>query len=132
MAVNTIFLSSKKKDGMMKNLIILLSIALLFLAPACSDDDVNGPGNNQPPANQVWMMGNAFVPSSLTVQPGTEVTWVNKDGVTHTVTSSSMALAFESGNLGRDQTFSFTFDSTGTYTYHCRLHAGMTGTVIIQ
>ena len=29
-------------------------------------------------------------------------------------------------------TFSFTFDTPGTYAYHCGIHPSMTGEVIVQ
>jgi plastocyanin len=112
--------------------LIILGLAAVMLFSSCGDD-VNEPDNNEtPPANQVWMRNNTFIPAVLTVAPGTEVTWVNKDGVLHTTTSSSSPSLFDSGNLNRDQTFSYTFDSTGSYAYLCRLHAGMVGTVIVQ
>jgi plastocyanin len=113
----------------MRYLIILFLMLVMF--SSCKDDATE-PSGDSPPVNQVWMRNDLFVPAALTVERGTEVTWVNKDAVQHTVTSSGPVLTFDSGNLSRDQSFSFTFDSTGTYNYHCRLHAGMTGTVIVQ
>jgi plastocyanin len=114
----------------MKYLLILVLLLSMILT-SCKDD-VTEPGDNSPPANQVWMLNNAFVPPVLTVQSGTTVTWVNREGVLHTVTSSSAELFFDSGNLSRDQSYSFNFDSTGAFTYYCRLHPEMTGTIIVQ
>jgi plastocyanin len=114
----------------MKYIVVLL-FGLTLILSACKDD-VNEPTNGTPSANQVQMRNNAFVPPALTVSPGTTVTWVNQDNVLHTATSSSAGLFFDSGNLAKDQTFSFQFDSTGTFVYHCKLHAGMTGTIIVQ
>jgi plastocyanin len=112
--------------------LLIFTMAAVMLFSSC-EDDVNESGNNDmPPANQVWMRNNTFIPAVLTVAPGTEVIWVNKDGVQHTTTSSSSPSLFDSGNLSRDQTFSYTFDSTGAYPYFCRLHAGMAGTVTVQ
>jgi plastocyanin len=37
----------------------------------------------------VRMNGMQFVPSQITVAPGTEITWVNEDAVDHTVTSGN-------------------------------------------
>jgi plastocyanin len=33
---------------------------------------------------------------------------------------------------GSGTVFDHTFDVTGTYTYHCVIHAGMTGTIKVQ
>lgn len=66
-----------------------------------------------------------FSPSNFTVKAGSNVTWVNKDPVTHTVTSSSVpggASTFDSGSLAYDNTFSVTLTVPGTYQYFCTIH----------
>jgi plastocyanin len=61
---------------------------------------------------------------------GTTVTWTNNDSVTHTVTAD--AGAFDSGALSPGHTYSFTFRTSGTYSYHCSIHRSMTATIIVQ
>jgi plastocyanin len=72
----------------------------------------------------------SFLPQDITVAPGTMVTWVNQDDIPHTVTST--ADLFKSKALDTDDKFSFTFDKSGTYEYHCSIHPKMTGKVIVQ
>src|ERR1051325_903781 len=36
---------------------------------------------------------------------------------------------FDSGELATGETFSWTFNETGTFTYHCHIHPNMKGTV---
>ncbi len=74
----------------------------------------------------------AFAPRALTVAPGTRVTWVNRDDVPHTATSSAKPRAFQSGALDTDDTFSFVFTKAGTYEYFCAVHPHMTGKVIVK
>jgi len=74
--------------------------------------------------------GHAYSPQTLTVKAGTKVTWVNKDTVTHTVTSHGISL-FDSGNLATGATFSYTFARAGTYPYYCTIHPWMKGTVVV-
>lgn len=114
----------------MKKIIFFILVSLLAYN-GCKDDPAS-PGGGIPPQNEVWMTGNSFSPSTITVAPGTTIRWVNKDGVSHTVTSSSASLAFESGTIGNNGTFSFKFDSVGTFPYFCRFHSGMTGRVVVQ
>ena len=72
----------------------------------------------------------AFSPAALTITEGDTVTWTNTDQVVHTFTSTTGA--FDSGDLGRDDSFSFTFTTAGTYDYFCTPHPTMTGQVVVQ
>lgn len=74
--------------------------------------------------------GFAFGPADITVPVGTTVTWTNNDGPPHTVTADDGS--FESENLATGDTFSFTFDTPGTYTYHCAIHPSMTATITVE
>jgi plastocyanin len=115
-------------------LLILLAVSgsLLTQFSGCSNSDDNNPnGPGGPGTNAVWIQGNAFDPTSITVNLGTMITWTNKDGVTHTVTSDTPGL-FSSGTLNSNGVFTHTFDSTGTFAYHCNFHANMHGTVIVN
>jgi len=50
--------------------------------------------------------------------------------VPHTATGSG----FDSGNLNVGQSFSQSFNSVGTFSYHCQYHGslGMVGTVVVK
>jgi plastocyanin len=72
----------------------------------------------------------AFDPSNVTVPVGTTVTWTNLDSASHTVTSDIGV--FESGTLGPNATFSYTFNSRGTFNYFCSLHPSMKGKVVVE
>ncbi len=82
------------------------------------------------PAGQVSIQSFSFGPQTLTIPAGTTVTWTNSDSVTHTVTA--MDGSFDSGNLTPGQSFSFTFTTPGTYSYHCSIHPFMRGQVVVQ
>lgn len=81
-------------------------------------------------ANEVLIQGMAFNPVTLTVAVNTTVTWTNKDGFAHTVTSDTNL--FNSGTIGANGIYSHTFSTAGTYPYHCSFHAGMTATVVVN
>ncbi len=36
------------------------------------------------------------------------------------------------GNMAPGQTFTFTFSTPGTYTYHCQYHPWMTATITVK
>jgi plastocyanin len=71
----------------------------------------------------------AFDASSITVEVGSTVTWTNAGDATHTVTADDGA--FDSGDVASGETYSFTFDEPGTYTYFCSIHPDMVGEVIV-
>lgn len=73
----------------------------------------------------------AFNPSMVTVKAGTKVTWVNNDSAPHTVTSDSGNL-LNSGTLLPGQSFSFTFNTAGTVSYHCNIHPMMKAAVVVE
>jgi plastocyanin len=71
----------------------------------------------------------AFVPHGTHISVGDTVTWRNRDSVAHTATSDNGV--FNSGSLGRDQTYSFVFTDAGSYPYHCAFHLSMRDTIFV-
>jgi plastocyanin len=72
----------------------------------------------------------AFSPDEITVAVGGTVTWVNTDAVAHTSTANSGS--WTSGTLDPGQQFSATLQTPGSFTYHCAIHPGMVGTVVVR
>ena len=79
-----------------------------------------------------------FQPTSIVVVIGVNntVTWRNDDTQhDHTATATSgptPTKAFDSGNMGGNAVFSFTFTIPGTYEYVCAFHSWMHGTVLVK
>ena len=67
----------------------------------------------------------------IEVAVGTTVTWTNEDSAPHTVTQSGGG-GFQSGAINQGGTFSFTFDTPGTYEYFCEFHPDMKGVIIVE
>jgi plastocyanin len=113
---------------------LLVAMALVALSPllvACGDDDDNAitPAS----VESVAIADFAFEPNSVTVAPGTTVTWVNEDRATHTATADDDApVAFDSGDLGPDEDFQHTFEELGTYFYGCAIHPTMRGEIVVE
>jgi amicyanin len=78
----------------------------------------------------VRIYGMRFEPASLTVKPGTTVTWVQDSRMPHTVTGKTGGM--RSNTLNTRQQFSHTFDAAGTYDYACDFHPSMQGSVIVE
>ena len=76
-----------------------------------------------------------YLPSSLEIISGDTVSWSNEDTAAHTVTSRNSDGpdgVFDSSLFMAGNTFEFTFDKAGTYSYFCMVHPWMTGEVIVN
>jgi plastocyanin len=71
-----------------------------------------------------------FAPPQVKVAVGTEVIWINRDDIPHTVVSTDGA--FKSGVLDTDDKFSYRFAKAGTYRYFCSVHPKMTGQILVE
>jgi plastocyanin len=70
-------------------------------------------------------------PADTPVSQGDTVVWTNKMSMQHTVTADDFS--FDSGQLGKDASFSQVFDTPGAVPYHCENHPDeMTGTVTVK
>jgi plastocyanin len=97
---------------------------------ACGSAGSSAPAGAAAPV-VIDIQGFKFPPD---VAKGTKVTWTNKDGTKHTVTSGTQANMdgkFD-GQLDAGGTFSFTFTNAGTYPYVCTIHNSMTGTIVVK
>lgn len=102
---------------------IVLSVALALLAV-----QISLPVRAQ--TVSITIQNFAFSPATITIPAGTTVTWTNQDTVAHTATSDTGA--WDSGTLATGQSYSHTFDTPGTYPYHCTIHPFMKATIIVQ
>ncbi len=76
-----------------------------------------------------------YTPSQIIIESGKQVTWVNEDSAFHSVTSGfydTPSELFDSGHLDPFESYTFTFDTVGTYDYFCTLHPWMMGQVIVE
>ncbi len=117
-------MSCKTRAGLIALLIALVVGSLSTMACGSSKKSTTTPGTAS-----VTIKDFEFTPATVTIKVGDTVTWTNNGPSTHTVTADDGS--FASGNLLGD-TFSHTFQTAGTFTYHCSLNRFMTGTVIVQ
>jgi plastocyanin len=117
---------------------LLVTIAGLIEFGGCnsssnpySSSSGNNAGNNTiTTPNTVVLYNMSFGPSTLTVAKGTTVTWQNNDGIAHTATSDTGA--WDSGTIPAGGSKGVTFNTAGTFPYHCTVHPMMTATIIVQ
>ena len=71
-----------------------------------------------------------FSAPSLTIAPGTRVTWVNKAQSAQMVSGEDLRFD-DSGWIEPGGSFSLAFDEPGTFRYRCAPHPRMEGTVVV-
>ena len=79
----------------------------------------------------------SFLPNPITIKVGDTITWTNNDNTIHTVTSGipntpTVGQIFDSGLtslISPSKTFSHKFINAGEFSYFCRLHPMMVGTI---
>jgi plastocyanin len=95
-------------------------------------------GSQQYPAQQgapvtgvtrMNMQNFAYQMAHFQVRTGTTVTWTNQDSAPHSVTFKNGMK--DSGLLYQGQSFSYTFNTPGTYQYYCTVHPNMVATVTV-
>lgn len=79
----------------------------------------------------IKMKNLVFDPSTVTVKKGTIVVWTNEDSSSHTVISDS-GNELNSPIIQIGKNYSHTFNTVGTFNYHCSIHSSITGTVVVE
>jgi plastocyanin len=102
---------------------------LALAGTACSGTEPAGAARVQPLS--VVISDNAYAPSSVVAEVGSQVTWQWQGTLQHSV-------IFDNNDPGSPLqaagTFSRTFTTVGSFTYHCEIHgaSGMTGVVTVR
>lgn len=110
----------------------MISLAVL-VACGSAGSDRSTPAGHAQHGSTVTQRTFTFLPPSLQVAPGTDVTWVNEDTVDHTVTSGASGTpsgVFDEA-LVKEATVVIPFGDPGTFAYFCSIHPSMTGEIVV-
>ena len=126
----------------MTRMLMLSSLALAALGSACGSTSTSPttPATSTSPQGPgidftININGNrgssSYSPSPLTMRVGQVVNWHNLDSIEHSATLDGV---FDSGHIPAFSAHdnAVTMGKAGTFTYRCTIHAGMTGTIIVQ
>jgi plastocyanin len=113
-------------------LFVLAATAVAALAlpapPALAGAGCHGDAPTTGEGDTVEMKDACFTPSTLLVDPGASVTFVNRDVATHNVSAMGWG-NFE--DMNQDDAFTATFSEDGVYPFACQYHVGMTGAIVV-
>ncbi|MDH3307600.1 MAG: cupredoxin family copper-binding protein [Acidimicrobiia bacterium] len=108
---------------------LIAAIALVFAACASASDATAPTAGQAGTTTAVSIDSFAYMPQTITVAVGETVEWTNDQSVGHTVTADDGSI--DSGTMANQATFAMTFETAGTFAYHCTIHPNMTGTVTV-
>jgi plastocyanin len=125
-------------------MVTILTLAVIFLGacgtpaatkqapstPVPGHQDLTPTTGVQGNGAKIAISGFKFDPATITIPVGTTVTWTNQDSANHLVAADDGS--WKSESLAKGATFSHTFDKAGTYTYICKIHTTMKGTIIVK
>ncbi len=118
---------------MKRSVVVVFAFAMVttmgWLAAARTGAVAASAGEPKGEAVSVTIDNFTFKQATITVPAGTEVTWVNRDDMPHTVTETKKE--FASPVLDTGERFSYRFTTPGTYEYYCSIHPKMTGKVVV-
>ena len=105
---------------------LVLSLAVLVSLPS----DARAADSQITVVQPSDAMSLRYEPSSLTISAGTAVTWVNNSSTAITVTSPDGL--FDSESVAAGGSFSYTFDTPGTFRYFCVPYPHMKGVITVS
>ena len=107
--------------------------AVACLAAACGSSSPSAPTvTADVTITMVGDRGNqSFSPNPTTMRVGQTVAWKNGDTTAHDATQD--ASRFGTGTISAGATSTpLAMSTAGTFTYHCTIHPGMVGTLVVQ
>ncbi len=116
--------------------VLTMLVAVLGLVLGCGGGAGSPGGGGGGPAapgapDTIVIKNFTFMPTTLTVAPGTEITVIDQDQAPHTMTANDKS--FDSGTISGGQHGEVTAPiKPGSYPYVCTIHQYMTGTLIVQ
>jgi plastocyanin len=99
-------------------------------APSNGNTSGSGTGTSDSPIT-VFITNSAYSPNPLTVKVGQYVNFKNNDGIVHSATFDNGT--YESGDIPPDSAHDAAVPmmTSGTFTFHCRLH-GEKGSIVVN
>jgi plastocyanin len=132
----------QQKEGeeevrLVRRIILLMTVATLVVVSTLLFVSASGAHKHptakaqKHPTRTLLIKNFSFKPANITIKRGTKLRWINKDPHPHTATANNKR-SFDSGRLGKGQSYTHTFKSVGKKPYHCEIHPDMKGTITVK
>jgi plastocyanin len=129
--------SPSKKPRTM-NALVKVTVALVVVALAVAAwmmwTAMTNKAEEETPTASVTINSNGYTPATIKISKGQDITWTNDDTDPHQIVGDQGSPAgFKSEQaLNKGDSYSFTFEDTGTYYYHDVNNVGMKGVIVVQ
>jgi plastocyanin len=80
--------------------------------------------------NAISIGSTGFSPVSQTIKKGATITWTNKDSAAHAIASDGDN-GLHSPQLQANQSYTYTFNTAGSFAYSDAMNPGATGTITV-
>jgi len=125
------------KEGVMPRrlpaALVVLAVPIVALIAVLVTRAVAGPTDAtvaKTDAHSIVIKNFSFHPLTLTVTKGTTIKVTNADGTTHTFSARNGS--FNTGDLSGGTQRAITLNRAGTFSYYCKIHNYMTGTLVVK
>lgn len=125
-----------------------LAVAVLIIGVACSGGSTGYSAPPPPPpytpppppppgsgnSTTITVANNSFTPTPDTISAGTVTFQWAAGAITHNVTwnAGNPSTPPNSGDKSAGESYQASLLVLGTYHYHCSIHGGMTGIIVVQ
>ena len=112
--------------------VLIIALAVFYFTKAPASLEKSGDSSQGTVAGEgsiVSIKNLKFNPATVNIKVNEKVTWNNEDEVTHDIT-------LDNGLFDKDvlagESFTYIFNQTGIYDYHCDIHPSMKGRVVVS
>jgi plastocyanin len=117
----------RRRLAVLVPLLAILAATVLTAAPAVAGGGCHSPAT-EARGSTVNLSELCFSPTVLRVAPGSQVTFVNRDTITHPLSRPGGDWYWDGAGGART---TVRLDEAGTYPFFCYAHPGMVGVVIV-
>jgi plastocyanin len=112
-----------------KIIVGVLCFSAIYSCTKTADDFI--PEGGLLPTNYVKMSDSTFTPANLIISTGSSVTFVNDSDIEHSIVADD-TVTIISNIIAPHTSFFFKKDTVAVIGYHCGVHPGARGTIILR
>jgi plastocyanin len=130
--------ASRAKKPAMKRWLVPTTAVLAVIALAVAGwmlwDNMNNQAEEETPTASVSISKGGFTPATIKIKKGQDITWTNDDNQPHQIAGDEGSPSgFKSNEaLNKGDSYSFTFEESGTYHYHDSPSVENKGVIVVE